>query len=63
MGGRQVRTGKEYGQIFDHHAVEYTYADGTKMFSQCRHMDGCMRRSRRARPRHARHRRRRAAPA
>ena len=41
MGGRQVRTGKEYGQIFDHHFVEYTYPDGTKMFSQCRHMDGC----------------------
>lgn len=42
MGGRQVRTGKEYGQIFDHHAVEYTFADGTKMYSQCRHMDGCV---------------------
>jgi hypothetical protein len=41
MGGRQVRTGNEYGQIFDHHAVEYTYPDGTKMFSQCRHQDGC----------------------
>lgn len=41
MGGRQVRTGKEYGNIFDHHAVEYTYADGTKMFSQCRQMPGC----------------------
>jgi myo-inositol 2-dehydrogenase / D-chiro-inositol 1-dehydrogenase len=41
MGGRQIRTGKEHGQIFDHHAVEYTFADGTKMFSQCRHMDGC----------------------
>lgn len=41
MGGRQVRTGKEYGQIFDHHAVEYTFADGSKMFSQCRHMEGC----------------------
>ncbi len=40
MGGRQVRTGKEYGQIFDHHVVEFTYADGTKMFSQCRHIDG-----------------------
>ena len=37
MGGRQVRTGKEYGQIFDHHFVEYTYDDGTKMYSQCRH--------------------------
>jgi predicted dehydrogenase len=41
MGGRQVRTGKEYGEIFDHHAVEYTFADGSKMFSQCRHMEGC----------------------
>ena len=41
MGGRQVRTGKEYGQIFDHHAVEFTFADGSKMFSQCRHMEGC----------------------
>jgi myo-inositol 2-dehydrogenase/D-chiro-inositol 1-dehydrogenase len=41
MGGRQVRTGKEFGNIFDHHAVEYTYADGTKMFSQCRQMPGC----------------------
>ena len=40
LGGRQVRTGKEYGQIFDHHAVEYTYADGTKMFSQCCHISG-----------------------
>jgi myo-inositol 2-dehydrogenase/D-chiro-inositol 1-dehydrogenase len=41
MGGRQVRTDKEYGNIFDHHAVEFTYADGTKMFSQCRQMPGC----------------------
>jgi len=41
MGGRQVRTAKEYGQIFDHHFVEYTYDDGTKMYSQCRHIGGC----------------------
>jgi len=41
MGGRQVRIGKEFGNIFDHHAVEYTYADGTKMFSQCRQIPGC----------------------
>jgi len=40
-GGRQVRIGKEYGNIFDHHAVEFTYADGTKMFSQCRQTPGC----------------------
>ncbi len=41
MGGRQVRVGKEFGQIYDHHCVEFTYDDGTKMFSQCRHMDRC----------------------
>ncbi len=41
MGGRQVRTGKEWGQIFDHHSVEYTYADGTKMRSECRQIPGC----------------------
>lgn len=40
MGGRQVRTGKEYGEIFDHHYVEYHYADGCVMNSQCRHMRG-----------------------
>jgi myo-inositol 2-dehydrogenase / D-chiro-inositol 1-dehydrogenase len=41
MGGRQVRTAKEYGQIFDHHAVEFFYADGSVAFSQCRHIRGC----------------------
>ena len=42
MGGRQVRTGKEYGEIFDHHYVEFTYADGSILNSQCRHIKGCM---------------------
>ncbi|MDQ3394485.1 MAG: Gfo/Idh/MocA family oxidoreductase [Bacteroidota bacterium] len=42
MGGRQVRTGKEFGEIFDHHYVEFEYADGTIMNSQCRHIQGCM---------------------
>lgn len=41
MGGRQVRTDKRYGEIFDHHAVEYTFADGSIMVSQCRHIPGC----------------------
>ncbi|MCG8449148.1 MAG: Gfo/Idh/MocA family oxidoreductase [Pirellulales bacterium] len=40
MGGREVRTGKDHGQIFDHHCVEFTYADGTTMMSQCRHIRG-----------------------
>jgi hypothetical protein len=38
MGGRVDRG--NYGDIFDHHFVEFTYADGTKMFSQCRHQPG-----------------------
>src|SRR5437016_13633505 len=37
MGGRQVRVDKKYGEIYDHFAVEYQYADGSWMFSQCRH--------------------------
>jgi predicted dehydrogenase len=38
-GGRQVRTGKEFGEIFDHHCVEFEFADGTVMSSQCRHYE------------------------
>jgi hypothetical protein len=34
--GRDPKKGM--GQIFDCHMVEYTYKDGTKMFSQCRQM-------------------------
>ncbi|MGI9551658.1 MAG: gfo/Idh/MocA family oxidoreductase, partial [Aurantibacter sp.] len=29
-GGRQVRVDEKYGNIYDHFAVEYTYANGTK---------------------------------
>ncbi|WP_373493695.1 Gfo/Idh/MocA family protein [Aquiflexum sp.] len=39
-GGRQVRTGKEHGEIFDHHSITFTYADGTVIFSECRHFPG-----------------------
>ena len=41
MGGREVRTGNEHGEIFDHHYVEFTYDDGSIMNSQCRHIRGC----------------------
>jgi len=41
QGGRQVRTGLDHGEIFDHHAVEFTYPDGTTLLSQCRHIPGC----------------------
>jgi len=41
LGGRQVRTGIEYGNIFDHHAVVFEYAGGVKLFSYCRQQNGC----------------------
>ena len=42
MGGRQVRKGKDYGEIFDHHFVEFTYPSGAVVSSQCRHIPGTM---------------------
>jgi myo-inositol 2-dehydrogenase / D-chiro-inositol 1-dehydrogenase len=39
MGGRQVR--KEPDQLFDHYAAEYSFADGTRMFAQGRHINNC----------------------
>jgi len=41
MGGVEVRKGPDYGEIFDHHAVEFEYADGSRCFSYCRHINGC----------------------
>ncbi len=41
LGGRQVRTGPEFGNIFDHHSVVYEYAGGQRLFSNCRQQDGC----------------------
>ena len=42
QGGREVRTGIDHGEIFDHHFVEFTYDSGAKVLSQCRHMPDCM---------------------
>lgn len=44
MGGRQVRNGKDHGEIFDHHFVEFTYPSGAVVASQCRHQPDTMRR-------------------
>jgi predicted dehydrogenase len=41
MGGRQVLTGPEYGQIYDHFSVVYEYANGTKLLSNCRQQPHC----------------------
>jgi predicted dehydrogenase len=40
MGGRQVRTGRGNGQIFDHHFVEYEYEGGVKHWAQARQQGG-----------------------
>ncbi|MBN1852640.1 MAG: Gfo/Idh/MocA family oxidoreductase [Pirellulales bacterium] len=38
-GGRQQRQEKD--QLFDHYTVEYTFADGTRLLAQGRHMADC----------------------
>ncbi len=40
MGGRQVRVAPEYGNIYDHFAVEFEYANGVRVASQCRQTKG-----------------------
>ncbi len=42
MGGGEQRMGgdRTKSQIFDHTFCEYTFADGTKMYSQGRHLNG-----------------------
>ncbi len=39
QGGRQART--EPDQMLDHYAVEYSFADGTRLFAQGRHIANC----------------------
>ena len=41
MGGRQVLTGPEYGNIYDHFSIVYEYANGAKMFSNTRQHANC----------------------
>ncbi len=41
MGGRQVRIAPEYGEIYDHFAVDYEYPNGIHVLSMCRQIDGC----------------------
>ncbi|HEX6926966.1 MAG TPA: Gfo/Idh/MocA family oxidoreductase [Longimicrobiaceae bacterium] len=40
VGGRQVRTGPEYGHIYDHFCVEFEYPNGARITSMCRQQDG-----------------------
>lgn len=39
MGGRQVR--QDADQLFDHYGAEYTFADGTRLMAQGRHIANC----------------------
>ena len=41
VGGRQARTGPEFGNIWDHFAVEFEYAGGVRVFSMCRQTSEC----------------------
>jgi len=40
MGGREVRKAEEFGQIFDHFAIDYEYPDNVHVLSMCRQIAG-----------------------
>jgi predicted dehydrogenase len=39
-GGRQARVDPIYGNVYDHFAIEYEYADGAKGYHFCRQQEG-----------------------
>ncbi|MEO6809355.1 MAG: Gfo/Idh/MocA family oxidoreductase, partial [Isosphaeraceae bacterium] len=41
LGGRQVRTSKEYGHIYDHFATELEYPNNVHVTSMCRQIPNC----------------------
>ncbi len=41
VGGRNPLVGQNEGDVFDHHCVEYTYRDGTKLLSICEQRSDC----------------------
>jgi myo-inositol 2-dehydrogenase / D-chiro-inositol 1-dehydrogenase len=41
MGGRQVNTAPEYGESFDHFAVDFEFPNGVHVHSMARQIDGC----------------------
>lgn len=40
-GGRQARTGPEYGHIYDHFSSVFEYENGVRLFATTRHQTGC----------------------
>ena len=41
MGGRQVISDPEYGQSYDHFAVDYEFPNGLHVMSMARQIEGC----------------------
>jgi myo-inositol 2-dehydrogenase / D-chiro-inositol 1-dehydrogenase len=41
LGGRSASFGDIYGDVFDHHAVVYEYAEGTRLYAFCRTQEQC----------------------
>lgn len=41
VGGREVRKGPDYGNIFDHFAIEYEYPGELRIAAMCRQIDNC----------------------
>lgn len=41
MGGREVNTGPEFGESFDHFAVDYEFPEGVHIQSMARQIAGC----------------------
>lgn len=41
LGGRSSSVGSVYGDVFDHHSVVFEYANGVRMFGNCRAETNC----------------------
>ncbi len=41
LGGRQVRVSDEFGHIYDHFGVEFEFANGVRIASYARQIEGC----------------------
>jgi predicted dehydrogenase len=41
MGGRQAQTGEEFGESYDHFAIDYEYPHGVHVLSMARQIAGC----------------------
>ncbi|MCF7974401.1 MAG: Gfo/Idh/MocA family oxidoreductase [Phycisphaerae bacterium] len=41
VGGREVRKGPDYGNIYDHFAIEYEYPGDLRVSAYCRQIDNC----------------------